>query len=356
VGGAQVLVYDAGASARLSGAAAEADTAARSAAVAASTADLTLAAAAAGGRPLLVALDRDDDRGRVALRAAITAAASAPATTPARLDDLIDAAAEPVDAPPVEADPVRSADTTLLMGDEAAVGSFATILDDPALLTGPQRAEILQLLGVAWHGDGDAAHAAVVTHRAATGETLDAVGILSTNVILASYGSEGFRPYVRNDLPYPVNLVFVAQPDGSSITIPERTEVTASASSNTRVNLPIEARIANATAVVSMQLYSPTGEVIGAVESATVEVHADWESIGLAILIGLMVVFVVGGVIRTVRRRQLRRREQAQLDLEPGADVVVTDEATDAADPAAPRAAPGSDSDGATPPHPRGDA
>jgi hypothetical protein len=310
-GGASVLVYDAAISDRLTVGADAASDAGRADALAAATAHLSFASAEAAGRPLLVAIDRGEDRSRVELRGAVATALSASGAGTLTLEQLSATAAEPVTVAEVPADLERSADTTLLMGDEAAIGGFATILDDPQLLTGPQRAEMLQLLAVAWRDDPEAAREAVAAHRTETGETLDSVGIVSTNVVLVSYGSEGFRPYVRNDLDYPVNLRFSATSDTSSLRIGERDEeVRAEAGSNTLVSLPIEARIANATAIVSMQLYSPSGVAIGAVESATVEVHAEWETIGLVVLGALMVLFLTGGIIRTVLRRRRARGEQ----------------------------------------------
>lgn len=302
---AEVLVTDAALSTLLSSAAADSNALSRAATLSAATAQLALASADAAGRPLAVALDRDDARPRTALRAAITAATLGPGVVGTGIDELAALGSEPVEVPGVEPDAARVADTTALLGDESALGSFATILDDPQLLTGPERAEMLQLLGVAWRGDATAAQEAVASHRAATVDTLDAVGIVSSNVILASYGSD-FRPYVRNDLPYPVNLVLESEPNDSRLDVEKSTVVRALASSNTRVYVPISARIANATATVSMQLYSPTGIAIGAVESATVEVHAEWETIGIVVLSSLLALFILGGVIRTVRRRRRR--------------------------------------------------
>jgi hypothetical protein len=315
--GAELLVYDVAVSRALDVAAREDDPTTRAAALTAATAQLALVTAQAPGRPFVVVLERAEDRPRAALRAAVTTATGTPGLAPVTLDDLAASAPGTTTVIAAEPDPALSADVTLLMGDEARLTEFATIMDDPQLLTGPERAEILQLLGVGWESDRDASHAAIGAHRAETAATLQSVGILSTNVILASYGSDGFRPYVRNDLGYPVNLVFVAHPDDSSVDVAERTEVRAQADSNTRVNLPIEARIANATAVVTMQLYSPTGVAIGAVESATVEVHAEWETIGLVALVAIMAIFLTGGVVRTVLRRRARRREQETLTLEP---------------------------------------
>lgn len=308
-GDAQLLVYDSAASTSLHAASGIDEASERAASLVAATAALTFASTEAAGRPLLVTVDRGEERSSVALRAAITAAFSAPGVAPAGLDDLVALAPEPVQIAEIPADAARVDQLAQLVADEAAVGQFATILDDPAMLTGPERAEILQLAGVAWRADASAAADAVSEHRAATATTLDSVGILSTSFILASTGGD-WRPYVRNDLGYAVNVELLARPDDLGLVVQERTAVRASANSNTRVEVPVQSQVGNGNVQVSMQLYSPTGVAVGAGETASVEVHAEWETIGLAVLGALMVLFLVGGVIRTVRRRRTRRAEQ----------------------------------------------
>lgn len=305
--GAHLLVYDDSASARLTAAADATTETARDAALAAATAELSFAGGEAGGRPLLVALDRGAARTSSGLRSAIEVAVSSSAGVPT-LDALADVDPEAVQLVEAAAPTDRAAAVTELTQKETEIAEFATILDDPELLTGPQRAEILQLLGVGWKDDPEGAQNALVDHRAATAATLDAVGIVSTNVVLVSYGSEGFRPYVRNELDYPVTLTLVAASDTASLELrTERTPIRAEARSNTLVGMPIEARIANATAVVSMQLYSPTNVPIGKSERATVEVHAEWETIAIVVLSGLMALFLAGGIFRTIRRRRRLR-------------------------------------------------
>lgn len=315
--GAQLLVYDSEISAALHRAAGETDTPRRAASLTEATAYLAFAARESGGQPILVTVDRGTDRERVGLRTALNAAALAPGVTPAEMPVLT--AAEPLDVGvgDIPADAPRVAELTQLLGDEAQIASFATILADPALLTGRQRAEILQLLAVAWRAEPEAATTALAAHREQTQETLDAVGILPSSTLnLISYDAS-FGPWVRNDLPYEANLVLMAQPNDPRLVVTDRTEVVAAAAQNTRVTIPVQARIGNGRVTLTMQLYSPTGVPIGTVQSAEVEVRAEWETIGLVILVSLMVLFVGLGIFRTVRRRRARAREQAEASLEP---------------------------------------
>ncbi|MGP3533589.1 DUF6049 family protein [Microbacterium sp. RD1] len=318
-GDAQLLIYDSAISDALRRAADQPDTSLRGAALTEATAHLAFATRESGGQPLLVTVDRGTDRERVSLRTAIVAA-SAPGTSPTGLPPLLAADVAPVTVDELAPDEAAVADLQQLLSDEATVAQFATVLDDPALLTGRERAEILQLLAVGWRADSAARAAAMVTHREQTAATLDSVGILPSSTLnLISYDAT-FAPWVRNDLPYPVRVTLVARPDAPQLVVAERTEVLAPADSNTRAAIPVQARIGNGAVTVTMQLYSPAGVAVGAVQSAEVEVRAEWETIGLVILIVLMVLFVGLGIFRTVVRRRARRPAPEQ-DADVGTDT-----------------------------------
>lgn len=301
VSGVSTPVYDAGISAALTRAAAENDVTRRGAALAGAVGLLTFARADAGGQPVLAAIDRGTDRSRASLRATVLAATTAPGYEAATLDEVAAVPASPVSIGEPAPDTARVDEVTQLVADEAIIDRFATVLDRPELLTGRERAEMLQILNVSW--TGDAARQAVSAHREATRQTLDSVGILSSDFRLVS-SSAPLRPWIRNDLPWPITVVLVSRPDDVRLRVQERTEVEAQASANTRVEVPVEARIANGDVSVALQLYSPTGEPIGAPQGVDVEVRAEWETIGLIVIIGLVVVFIGIGVARTIARRR----------------------------------------------------
>src|SRR5690606_33380940 len=100
-----------------------------------------------------------------------------------------------------------------LTASETSLGRFATILDDPNLLTGPERTAILQLLGVGWTTQPGPWATALADHHAATADTLDAVGLLPPSAFQLISPDSNLRFYVRNDLPHPVNVVLYATPD-----------------------------------------------------------------------------------------------------------------------------------------------
>ena len=342
-GDAELLVYDADVSRELHDASVAEETSVRGAPLTAAAAYLAFAVAESGGEPVVVTLDRGEDRSRVAMRSAITSASQAPGVVPLALGGVaarIPAVVEIADAPIDEA---RVSAASLLIAEEAELTRFATILDDVTLLTGPERAEILQLLGLAWMPDPTAWQTAVDLHRAGSAATLDSVGILPPSPINLFSAGAPIPIWVRNDLPYPVNVVLYATPDDLRLNVAKATEATAGPESNTRVQVPVQARVGNGDVSVQLQLRSRTLEPIGAPQVVDVNVRADWEGIGIVVLSILVGGFILLGLVRTVLRLRARRARSARAGgaAEAGSDAgaadadsdVAADPESDAADP-----------------------
>jgi hypothetical protein len=303
---ADLLVYDTDVSRELSAASRLDDTAQRGAPLTAATAYLAFAAEDRPGSTVLVGFDRDIERSRVGLRTAVLSAFEAPGATPATLAGLVASPATEVTLTDAESDPVRVGAASALFADETTLARFATILDEPRLLTGPERAEVLQLLSVAWLPIPVQAADAVASHRAATTATLGSVHLLPTNTINLFGSGAGLRFTVRNDLPYPVNLVLYASPDDLRLDVQRATDVVATAASNTRVEVPVQARLGNGEVTLALQLRSRASVAIGPPETVQVNVRAEWETFGLVALGVIVGGLVVLGVIRTVRRMRAR--------------------------------------------------
>jgi hypothetical protein len=215
--------------------------------------------------------------------------------------------ASPVEIADAAIDQTRADAASALIADEAELARFATIVDDPLLLTGPQRAEILQVLGNAWLPDPLAWQTAFDLHRATTRTTLDSVGILPPSPANLLTAGAPIPIWVRNDLPYPVNVVLYASPDDLRLDVAKATDVTAGPRSNTRVQVPVQARVGNGEVTVGLQLRSRTLEPIGSAQAVEVNVRADWEGIGIVVLSVLVGGFILLGLVRTVLRLRARR-------------------------------------------------
>ncbi len=313
---AGALVFDSAVSAALHEASLTDENVLRGRPLTAATALLALAAQSAGTEPLLVTVDRATDRSRVALSAAIRVTAELTTTRPASLAELADASARTVTIADAGPDESRVGEASTLLSDEGDIAAFSSILTDPQLLTGRERAELLQLLGAAWIATPQEWTLAVAEHRDATTTTLGAVSILPPSHINLWTAGASLRFWVRNELPYPVNVVLTALPDDLRLDVQRRTSIEgATASSNTRVGVPVQARLGNGDVSIELRLVSPTGVPIGSPQSAEVNVRADWEGIGVVVVLVLVGGFVGLGLVRTIlRRRKARRGDTAVPD------------------------------------------
>lgn len=303
---ADVLVYDAAVSRALQQASVLDDSALRGAELTVATAYLAFAQRDAGGGPLLVSLGREIERSRVAMGATLLAATQAPGVVSAALNALEQTPPGVAEVSDGVTDPQRSAAASTLFSEEEGLGRFATILDDPSLLTGPERTAILQLLGVGWLRDPAQWATAVADHRVQTTATLSSVGLLPVPDIQQIGPNADIPVWVRNDLPFEVNVVLHASPDDLRLDIERSTPVRARQNSNTRVLIPVNAQIGSGEVQVSLELSSPTFQPVGQAQVALVTVRADWERYGIIALGTIVAGLLVIGVIRTLRRRRTR--------------------------------------------------
>lgn len=300
VDGHDVLVTDAPASARLSAAVEAVDEATRQRELAAVAGHLFYAQKRS---PLvLLGLERSETRSPVALREALSAFASPDARLPSAL--TAPASAVTLTGAP---DTARAAALESMLQDERRIETFSAILEEPAVLLVPERIRIMRAIGVGLDDEEFAEARSQRAERVST--TLSSVSIQQPQPVQLFTSAAPLPVWVRNDLPWPVTVTLSSTPSDPRLDIQPLTEVTALAASSTRVNVPIEARVASGDVRVAFQLKGPNGAEIGRPAVADVTLRADWESIGLVILGGVIVVLFVVGVVRTVVRK--RRASQA---------------------------------------------
>lgn len=320
IDGEDVLVYDAEASAALSEAAAADDEAARERSIAEGLAALSFST---DENTLMIGLDRDETRSADALRQTIlsvSALGRSAALTSLREGDVDSATLTGAE------DDGRGAALTQLLDDEKSLTAFSSILDDPTLLLSPERLQLLRVIGV---GAAEEYADAAAAHHTANLATLDAVGVQEPSAIQLFTAAAPLPVWVRNDLPWPVNVTLSAAPSDARLDVQPSAEVVAQPASNTRVKLPVEARVGSGELNVTFSLASPTGVHIGTDQTAAVTVRAEWERIGLGILGGLIALLLVLGIVRTVvrRRRGATKNDDAEDDADAGESDAGDDDA-----------------------------
>lgn len=309
-GDAEVLLYDADVSSALRAVSVATGSVERGRGRAAASAFTALANAATPGAGLLVTVDRAASRSATALRDAVGAAFGLTGRTPASLGDLLAVEAAPVSLGDAEPDAARVTALTEFLTDETQLGSFSSILSDPTVLMGPERTAILQLIGNAWLPDAAGFADAVTTHRAESRATLDSVAVIQPSGLTLAASSASLGLTIRNDLPWPVTLVLITTPNDPRVIVQTTTPIQAGARQNSRAEVPIEARVGSGESNLTVQLRSPAMIAIGEPVSVDVSVRAEWESVGIVVLISIVTVMIVLGVIRTIVRRRKRVPEE----------------------------------------------
>lgn len=309
-GDAHLLVYDADVSSALHAVSVATGSVDRGRGRAAASAFTSLAHAESPGAGLLVTIDRGANRTASALDDAVRAAFALTGRIPVGLDSFLDDVPTPVTLSEVEPNPAHVAALTEFLTGETELGSFSSILADPRVLLGPERMSILQLIGNAWLPDAAGFARAVARHRTATRATLDAVSITPPSglTLAASSASLGFT--IRNDLPWPVSLVLITTPNDPRVIVQNTTPIQVGASQNSRADVPIQARVGSGESNLTVQLRSPSMIAIGDPVSVDVSVRAEWESVGIAVLITLVSTMIVLGIIRTIMRRRKRTTKE----------------------------------------------
>jgi hypothetical protein len=246
---------------------------------------------------------------------------------PALLSDAIGApptARTLIDLPEPDA---RRTNVERMLGAEADVAAFATVLDDPSVLTGPNRRNLLALLDVAWLDDPDAWSGAVGEWLLAQRSTLGAVSIVPGSPITVVSSETGVPTTLLNALPYPVTVVVDVDPSNGRLIVEEPVTQVVEAESRSNVVVPVAAGVGNGDVVLTVSLTSPEGVPIGSPVDQSVNVQADWEGLGAAIL-GIVVVLVFGiGIWRNIRRRRRQRAADAAADAETGTPDAAPSEA-----------------------------
>ena len=301
-------------------------------------AELALAAAddAPGGATttVLATFARGDGAQASRMAATIDALGVSPWSQPATLSDAIGApptARTLIDLPETDA---RSASVDRMVGDEADVTAFATVLEDPLVLTGPNRRTLLALLDVTWLADTQGWDAAVADWLAVQRTTLGAVSVVPSSPVNVVSSESGVPTTILNALPYPVTVVVTVDPSNGRLIVEDQVEQTVEAESRGSVIVPVAAGVGNGEVSLAVSLSSTQGVPIGSTVDIAVNVQADWEGVGAAIL-GLVVVLVFGiGIWRNISRR----RKQRAADAAAAASTTASDAA----------AGDGAASDGAT--------
>ena len=316
VGDAALIVSDAAASGALRSAVTAISTDAQQDALADLAAQLMVVGSERGApqRSLVLTLDRGWPPTAARLSEALSALATLPGVVSTSLSAASTAKPSAVTITDMAQDAARTSTATRLSARETEIASFATVLDDPTLLTGRERAEILALLSISWRDNADDWTDAVAKHDEQTTNTLASVSITATTQINMVSNQTSLPFSVRNDFNLPVTVVLQASTSSLKLSVDSAVTQTIPANSRETVRVPVQARLGNGDVSVRVQLYSPQNVMIGGSVQVPVSVRADWEGIGAAVIVALIAALFLGGLIRTIRKRRLSKVEPSPAE------------------------------------------
>lgn len=322
VDGMPVLVADSAASELFRQASTSVDPAARAQAIERLGVALDGLAAAHPGRSVVLTLERFPTFGFYGLTETYAALVARDDTRLTGLSEVLaasGAAARVVDG--ASSDVIdRTPAFVAALESEAA---FATILDDPTLLTAPRRLQLLGLLAVAETTSDDWSTRAA-EFLAASAEILGSVSIVDTGDLLVASSTPTIPIHVANGLDFPVTVRLEVRPQRPRIRIESPVEVTIEPGSSKAVRLEAQA-ITNGDVIVIVSLSSPsTGVPIGQSRSFNVDLQAQWETVGI-IVGGVVVLVFAAGIVRNVVVRR-RRAAAARAGEDAGSAGVGTSE------------------------------
>lgn len=199
--------------------------------------------------------------------------------------------------------------------------TFSEVTSDPGALLAGVDQEVLAPLSVAWRSDRtgrDALVGAVVADLDARTAGLSIVQPSTANIFGSSTDA---RMTVRNDLDVPVTVQLVVTPRKTCLEAQPVDPVDVDARDERNVVVRFVAH-ANCEVRVVAQLTSTSGAPVSAPVQFTARVQPTIEDVGTAVVGALLLVGLVLGIVRTVRRGQSARRG-ARLEAESDAPTTL---------------------------------
>ncbi|MBK4348735.1 DUF6049 family protein [Lacisediminihabitans changchengi] len=277
-------------------------------------------ARAAEGGPLLATLGRTTPGLAGKLGQTLDALATLPWFSATALHDIARSQERAAVAivPKPETDARVDAVQTLLAA-ETSVGNFSSALDDPTVLSGPQRLSLLSTLSNEWLSLPDAWTAATKKYLKAAQKTAQSVRIADTGSQVFVSNNVNLNVAVTNELAYPVTVyVSVVSPNGAITVENPRVELRVEANSQSKALVPVTA-LANGDVTVRASLSSATNSPIGTVKFIDVDVQAGWETAAtLVVVIGIVAVFGFGIYRNIAKRRKKKRNPDDPADVSEG--------------------------------------
>jgi len=304
VGEHRLTVADATVSALLREASLSETLAEWSQAMASLTGALSITATEHSGATLVATLDRDGSASGISLNKTLTALGAQQWVGPVSFGSAVLVPALPAKlADDQQSDPRASVVSSLLSSEEST-GRFATVVDEPTLVTGPLRLDLLALLSHSWAQDPTGWAVAADEFLGKNSTLRSSVHIPESSQITFPLEKGNLPIAVRNELNFPVTVYVTVRPERALLEVlNDRVELKIEANSQAKVSVPIQS-IANGEVRTKVTLTSATNTAISIPTFVVVNVQAGWETAVTVVLAVIIVIMFGAGIWRTVLRRR----------------------------------------------------
>lgn len=196
---------------------------------------------------------------------------------------------------------------------------LATIAESPEAALNDWGSDLIQ--GVAVHDHRGDMGRLTALHEAIeqADQTLSAVRIADSSDLNLLTESGDIPVHVVNGLEHPITVTVDLNSFSPNLQILDTPTVTVPAATDQVVLVPVEA-VSNANVFVAAVLRSAEAEPVSDVQLFSIRVRADWGNAATAVFTVVLVLLLVAGLIRTIRRGRKDTREEPSIPPETMAD------------------------------------
>ncbi|MDO5673212.1 MAG: DUF6049 family protein [Actinomycetaceae bacterium] len=181
------------------------------------------------------------------------------------------------------------------------IQTFSSILEDPQALSLPARFLITQFGAVAWR-DAIPQHLDSIEKFKEHSQAITKAVVAQPSSTINVIDSSAKMPVgVSNNLSVPINILVNLETEDLRLQPKESPALTIPAHSAKTAQVAIKA-VGSGDVRVDVQVLSPLGQTVSTPSSISVRVRADWETSGTAVLGGAVLLFLIVGLIRNIRR------------------------------------------------------
>ncbi len=275
----------------------------------AQTSALLAATATTGSQPIVVIeLGRDEVPSSDRLVDTIGRTVSLPWSAASTLSNALNRPAVAAELVSSAVDDQRRAAVSAALQAEEADRSFAEIATNPRLITDRRRLELLSALSLGW---GDQSTRALERYGDASVALRSSVRVAESSAITLLADRASLPVTVQNDLDVAVRVFVRVDPDTTQLRVlDERVEVLVEPRSQTRALVPVES-LTNGQVAITVTVRDGSGGRIGEPTRVSLNLQAGWETAGtIAVGAGVLLLLVVG-ISRDIRKRRRQREGHA---------------------------------------------